>query len=111
MNPLLRACAVLNRTLPAGAPPLKDAEIFVSCDVCGDIALSTLYLTLKRETVYTCPVTNAPMVILAVPNADETIWKRAYRLGQFAIWHSRELKFRDTRIPRSALALREIRAR
>jgi len=110
MNRSLRLADVLNQTLPEGALPLKDAEIFVSCNVCGDIALSTLYLTLKREIVYTCPTTHEPMVILAMPDAEETIWKRAYRVGEFAIWHSGELKFRDTRIARSELALREIRA-
>jgi hypothetical protein len=104
-------CDVLNRTLPEGTPPLTDSEIFVVCDVCGDLALSTLYLTLKRETVYTCPTTLAPMVILALPNGDEAIRRRGYRVGDVAIWHSGELKFRGTRIPRSALALREIRTR
>lgn len=111
MNPLLRASDILTQTLPEGASPLRDSEIFVTCQVCGDIALSTLYLTLKREIVYTCPVTHEPMVILAMPNGDEAAWKGAHRVGEYAIWHSGELHFRGTRIPRSELALREIRAR
>ena len=111
MRSLLRACEVLAQTLPEGTPPLTDGEIFVACDVCGDIALSTLFLTLKREIVYTCTTTLEPMVILAVPNGDEAIWKRAYRVGEFALWHSGDLKFRGTVIPRSELALREIRTR
>ena len=111
MNRLLRACDVLNPTLPEGASPLTDSEIFVTCEVCGDIALSTLFLTLKREIVYTCPRTLEPLVILAVPNGDEAIWKRALRVGDFALWHSGDLKFRGTMIPRSELALREIRTR
>ncbi len=108
---LLRACDVLGQTLPAGAPPLSDHEIFVACEPCGDIALSALFLTLKREIVYTCPTSLEPVVILALPNGDEAAWKGAYRVGEFAIWHSGDLHFRDRRIPRSELALREIRAR
>ena len=111
MKPLIRACDVLNRTLPEGAAPLSDSEIFVACETCGDIALNTLFVTLKREIVYTCPRTLEPMVILALPNGDETAWRGAYRVGEFAIWHSGDLRFRDTRIPRSELALREIRTR
>lgn len=107
----VRACDVLNQALPEGAPPLSDGEIFVTCDVLGDIALSTLFLTLKREITYTCPTTLEPMVILAIPNSDESDWKGAYRVGEYAIWHSGDLRFRDTVIPRSELALREIRAR
>jgi hypothetical protein len=111
MRDLLRACDVLNRTLPDGAAPLTDGEIFVVCEVCGDIPLNTLFLTLKREIVYTCPTTLEPMVILAMPNGDDAAWNRAHRVGDFAIWHSGDLHFRGTRIPRSELALREIRAR
>ena len=107
----LRACEVLYQTLPEGAPLLSDSEIFVRCEVCGDIALSTLFLTLKRDITYTCPTTLEPMVILALPSGDESAWKGAYRVGEFAIWHSGDLRFRDTVIPRSELALREIRTR
>jgi hypothetical protein len=107
----LRASDLLSRTLPEGATPLSDSEIFVACEVCGDIPLSSLYLTLKREIVYTCPTTHKPMVILALPNGDEAAWKAVYRVGEFAIWHSGDLRFRDTLLPRSELALREIRAR
>jgi len=107
----LRACDVLNRTLPEGAPPLSDSEIFVVCGVCGHLPLNTLFLTLKRDITYTCPTTLEPMVILALPNGDETAWKGACRIGEFAIWHSGDLHFRDTVIPRSELALREIRTR
>ena len=107
----LRACDVLNQALPDGAPPLSDSEIFVTCEVLGDIALSTLFLTLKRDITYTCPTTLEPMVILAIPNGDESAWKRAHRVGEYAIWHSGDLRFRGTVIPRSDLALREIRTR
>ena len=111
MNRLLRACDVLNQTLPEGAPPLTDGEIFVGCPPCGDIALSSLFLTLKREIVYTCPTSFEPVVILALPNGDEDAWRGAHRVGKFVIWHSGDLRFRDTLMPRSALALREIRTR
>ncbi len=111
MKLLLRVCDVLSQTLPEGAPPLTDGEIFVGCEPCGDVALSALFLTLKREVVYTCPTSLEPVVILALPNGDEAAWKGAYRVGEFAIWHAGELRFRGTRIPRSQLALREIRAR
>jgi hypothetical protein len=107
----LRACEVLYQTLPAGSPLLTDIEIFVKCAVCGDIALSTLFLTLKRDITYTCPRTLEPLVILALPDGDESAWKGAYRVGEFAIWHAGDLRFRDTVIPRSELALREIRTR
>lgn len=107
----LRAADVLGSTLPEGAPPLSDSEIFVACDVLGDIPLSSLFLTLKRDITYTCPTTLKPMVILAIPKGDESAWKRAYRVGEYAIWHSGDLRFRETLIPRSELALREIRTR
>ena len=107
----LRASDLLNRTLPEGAPPLSDSEIFVGCEPCGHIALASLFLTLKREIVYTCPTSLKPVVILAMPKGDDPAWKRAYQVGEFAIWHSGELRFRDTVIPRSELALREIRTR
>ena len=108
---MLRASDVLNRTLPEGAEPLSDSEIFVTCEACGDIPLNTLFLTLKRDITYTCTTTLEPMVILAIPNGDESAWKRAYRVGEYAIWHSGDLHFRGTVIPRSELALREIRTR
>ena len=107
----LRACDVLNQALPGDAPPLSDSEIFVTCGVCGDLALNTLFLTLKRDITYTCPTTLEPMVILALPNGDESAWKGAYRIGEYAIWHSGDLHFRGRVIPRSELALREIRTR
>ena len=111
MKATLRASDVLNRMLPEGTAPLTDSEIFVGCPPCGDMALSSLFLTLKREIVYTCPKSLKPVVILATPRGDDPAWKRAYRVGEFAIWHSGELRFRETRIPRSDLALREIRTR
>ena len=46
----LRASDLLNQALPEGAPSLSDSEIFVTCGVCGDLALNTLFLTLKRDT-------------------------------------------------------------
>jgi hypothetical protein len=111
VKPTLRACDVLSRTLPEGAAPLTDGEIFVGCEPCGVRALSSLFLTLKREIVYTCPTSLKPVVILAIPNGDDPAWKRAHRIGEFAIWHSGDLRFRETLIPRSDLALREIRTR
>jgi len=108
---LIRACDVLNQALPEGALPLTDVEIFVNCKACGDIALSTLFLTLKREIVYTCPRTLEPMVIVAIPNGDDAAWRGAHRVGDYVIWHSGYLRYRDTLIPGSKLALREIRTR
>ena len=110
-TPLVRVCDVLNRTLPEGAPPLRDTEIFVACEPCGEVALSSLFLTLKGEIVYTCPTSLEPVVILAIPNGEETAWNGVYRVGEFALWHSGDLRFRGTRIQRSGLALREIRTR
>lgn len=107
MNTLLRACDLFTQTLPEGAPPLTDSEIFVVCDVCGDLSLSSLYLTLKRDVVYTCPTTFKPILIMS-QHAD---WKGTYKVGDYSIWHDGELHFRGTRIPRPQLALREIRAR
>ena len=100
----LRACDVLNLALPKGSPPLADSEIVAVCPNCGEIALSACYLTLKRETVYTCTKCGKPVVILAVPNADETPWMEgAYRLDQFVIWHPGELRFRGiVRAPRTS---------
>ena len=51
------------------------------------------------------------MVIIALANGDESAWKGAHRIGEYAIWHSGDLHFRGTVIPRSGLALREIRTR
>ena len=107
----LRAADLLNQALPKGALPLSDSEIFVKCGVCGDLALDTLFLTLKRDITYTCTTTLEPMVILALSNGDESAWKGAYRIGEYAIWNSGDLHFRGTVIPRSELALREIRTR
>lgn len=91
----LRACDVLHLALPKGSPPLGDNEIVVVCEKCGDVTLSSCFLTLKRETVYTCTTCGKPVVILAMPNADETPWMEgAYRLNQFVIWHPGELRFR-----------------
>src|SRR6478672_5800701 len=91
----LRACDVLHFALPKGSPPLADSEIVVACEKCGDVTLSSCFLTLKRETVYTCTTCGKPVVILAIPNADETPWMEgAYRLNQFVIWHPGELRFR-----------------
>jgi len=100
----VRACDVLNLALPKGSPPLSDSEIVAVCAKCGDIALSSCYLTLKRETVYTCVTCGKPLVILALPNADETPWMEgAYRYNQFVIWHPGELRFRGiVRAPRVA---------
>ena len=106
---ILRACDVLSPTLPHGVPPLTDSEIFVVCDHCGDLALSALYLTLKRDITYTCPVTNEPLVIIAGPNPVEAPWKRASRVGEFVIWHAGDLHYRGARMPRSRATLREIR--
>ena len=111
MKQLLRACELLNQTLPEGAAPLTDSEIFVGCPPCGEVALSSLFLTVKREIVYTCPTSLQPVVILAIPNGDDAAWKGVYRVGEFAIWHSGNLRFRGTVIPHSELALREIRTR
>jgi hypothetical protein len=107
----VRVADVLSQTLPEGAEPLRDSEIFVGCEPCGVIALSSLYMTLKREIIYTCPTSHKPVVILAIRNVDDAVWKGAYRVGEFAIWHSGGLRFRGTLIPRSDLALREIRTR
>jgi len=98
----LRASDVLNLALPKGSPPLTDSEIVAVCEKCGDVALSSCFLTLKRETVYTCTTCGKPVVILALPSADETPWMEgAYRLNQFVIWHPGELRFRDVvRAPR-----------
>jgi hypothetical protein len=99
-----RACDVLSMALPKGSPPLADSEIVAVCEKCGDVALSSCFLTLKRETVYTCTTCGKPVVILAIPNADETPWMEgAYRLEQFVIWHPGELRFRGlVRAPRTA---------
>ena len=99
----LRACDVLTLALPKGSPPLADSEIVAVCEKCGEVALSACYLTLKRETIYTCTTCGTPVVILAVPNADETPWMEgAYRLNQFVIWHAGELRFRGiVRAPRA----------
>jgi hypothetical protein len=92
---ILRACDVLTMALPKGSPPLADSEIVTVCAKCGDVALSSCYLTLKRESVYTCTTCGQPLVIIAIPNADETPWMEgAYRLNQFVIWHPGELRFR-----------------
>ena len=91
----LRACDVLFLALPKGSAPLADSEIVVVCEKCGEVALSSCFLTLKRETVYTCTTCGNPVVILAIPNADETPWMEgAYRFDQFVIWHPGELRFR-----------------
>lgn len=99
----LRACDVLGQALPKGSPPLADSEIVAVCEKCGEVALSSCFLTLKRETIYTCAKCCEPLVILALPNPDETPWMEgAYRLNQFVIWHAGELKFRDIVRPAQA---------
>ena len=91
-----RAGDVLTLALPKGSAPLKDSEIIAACAKCGDVPLSSCYLTVKRETIYTCAKCCEPLVILALPNADETPWMEgAYRFNQFVIWHAGELRFRD----------------
>src|SRR3954470_11140203 len=99
---LFRACDVLNLALPKGSPTLTDGEIVAVCAKCGDVPLSSCYLTLKRETTYTCVKCSQPLLILALPNPDETPWMEgAYRLNQFVIWHAGELRFRDVVRPAS----------
>ena len=103
----LRACDVLTLALPKGSPPLADSEIVAVCEKCGEVALSSCFLTLKRETIYTCTTCGKPVVILAIPTADETPWMEgAYRLNQFVIWHAGELRFRGVvrppRVPQEA---------
>ena len=112
MGMSLRACDVLNRALPDGVTPLTDDEIFVACDTCGDLSLSSLFLALKEQSVYTCPCILKPLVIVAASSPDDAFWmKGVYRFGEFAIWHAGDLRFRSTVIPRSTRALREIRTR
>ena len=107
-----RACDVLSQTLSDRAESLSDGENFFACDTCGDLPLNSLFVTLKREVVYTCPRTFEPLVIIAVANPDDTFWaKGVYRIGEFVIWHAGDLRFRGTVIPRSTLGLREIRTR
>ena len=99
----LRACDVLSQALPKGSAPLTDAEIIARCEKCGEVPLSSCYLTLKRETIYTCAKCCEPLVILAAPNPDETPWMEgAYRLNQFVIWHPGELSFRGIVRPAKA---------
>jgi hypothetical protein len=91
-----RASDVLSLALPKGSAPLADSEIMAGCEKCGSVPLSTCFLTLKRETTYTCAKCCEPLLILALPNPDETPWMEgAYRLNQFVIWHAGELRFRD----------------
>ncbi len=92
----LRACDVLTQARPTGSPPLTDGEIVAVCEKCGEVPLSSCFVTLKRETMYTCPKCCEPLVILALPTPDETPWMEgAYRLNQFVIWHAGDLRFRD----------------
>lgn len=101
-KPHIRACEVLGSKLPAGAPPLTDREISVTCPKCADVVLSACYLKFSRETIYTCPKCCEALLILAVPNPDETPWMEgAYRLSKYVIWHAGDLRFRGTVMPRS----------
>ncbi len=108
----IRACDVINQTVPRGAPLLSDSEIFTTCPNCRTPThLEACFVTTGRETTYRCAACGAPLLIIGAPERDGPWLGRGTRISDFVLRNVAELRFRGLSLRRSPNALATSRSK